>query len=112
MIYFSELHRRKIYERGGAYFGTLEDLIFAASPQAKISKIVAKNKDRQKIIIPIAYFKSNSRLVLDPDYKVKKLDLNELYVYKNLVDKQIIDLKGNKVVRVNDVAIQNDKNTW
>ncbi len=31
---------------------------------------------------------------------------NELFVEKNLLDKQIIDIKGNKIVRVNDVILQ------
>jgi len=37
---------------------------------------------------------------------VAYLEENELFLVKNLLDKQIIDLKGNKVVRVNDVALQ------
>ena len=31
---------------------------------------------------------------------------NELYIKKNLIDKQIIDIGGNKIVRVNDVSLQ------
>ncbi|MBI4008862.1 magnesium transporter, partial [Candidatus Roizmanbacteria bacterium] len=40
---------------------------------------------------------------------ISELEENELFLLKNIQDKQIIDLKGNKVVRVNDVVLQ-DKN--
>ena len=45
-------------------------------------------------------------MTIEKEFLVTYLEENELYLVKNLLDKQIIDLKGNKIVRVNDVALQ------
>jgi Mg/Co/Ni transporter MgtE len=48
----------------------------------------------------------NDSIKLTSDYKTVDVGENELSVKRHLIDQQIIDINGNKVVRVNDVAIQ------
>ena len=45
-------------------------------------------------------------ITITGDLTEDSLSPNELYITKNLLDQQIIDITGNKVVRVNDVVIQ------
>lgn len=106
MIYFSELKGRKVYSEDQIEIGVLEDMIFLAAESSQITKIVVRAFHGDKLIIPISYFKRFSNpIIVGKDYNTSKLQDNELFILKNLLDKQIIDLTGNKLVRVNDVAI-------
>lgn len=107
MIYFSELQGKKVITEDKVQVGVLEDIIFLASENPSITKIIVRNVLKQKLIIPTEYIqKFNHPIIINKNYIVSSLEENELHLVKNLLDKQIIDLKGNKVVRVNDVAIQ------
>ncbi|MGB9883537.1 MAG: magnesium transporter MgtE N-terminal domain-containing protein [Microgenomates group bacterium] len=106
MLYFSELNNKKVFTEDEVEIGRLKDLIFLATDNALITKIVIENKQGEKIITSSEYIlKINNHIVIKKNYLNYSLEENELYLVRNLLDKQIIDLKGNKIVRVNDVAI-------
>ncbi len=107
MLYFSEEKGKNVLTEDGITVGYLEDFIFLVSEQPTITKLVIRAAHNNKLIIPIKYLvKLNSHITISKQYEIAQLEDNELYVLKNLLDKQIIDLQGNKIVRVNDVAIQ------
>jgi len=107
MLYFSELRAKRVQTEDGIQIGILDDLIFLALETARITKAVIKSKNNSNIIIPAdAIKKINGHITIQKNYTGTEVGLNELYVLRNILDKQIIDLKGNKLVRVNDVAIQ------
>ena len=109
MIYFSELQGKKVSTEDNVEVGKLEDMIFLATEEPLVTKLVIRGKLKDKLIIPIQYLnRINNRIIIKKSYITSTLDENELHIVKNLLDKQIIDLKGNKIVRVNDVVIQND----
>lgn len=108
MLYFSELLNRKVFTEDNIFVGTLVDLIFKLSDTAEIAKAVIKTKLDPKTIVDISdVAKINGSIVLKKNYHTKELEENELFLSKNLLDSQIIDISGDKMVRVNDVAIQN-----
>jgi CBS domain-containing protein/sporulation protein YlmC with PRC-barrel domain len=110
MLYFSEIVGKKVYTEDSIIVGRLEDLIFLVSENPLVTKIVVRNSSNQKLIISTDYFqKINKHLTIEKEFLTSYLEENELYLVKNLLDKQIIDLKGNKVVRVNDVALKYEK---
>lgn len=107
MLYFSEIVGKKVYTEDDIYVGYLEDMIFLVAENPIVTKIVIKNKAKEKIIISTDYLKKINKIIrIEKEFLSSSLEENELYLVKNLLDKQIIDLKGNKIVRVNDVAIQ------
>jgi len=111
MLYFSEVKGKKVLTEDNVEIGKLDDLIFLASTNPLITKLVVKNKLQEEFLIPISYIhKMNKDIYLKKGFQTNDLSENEIYINKNLVDTQIIDLKGNKVVRVNDVAIQDKDN--
>ncbi|GIW61602.1 MAG: hypothetical protein KatS3mg089_0454 [Patescibacteria group bacterium] len=116
MFYFSELKNKKVITQNDTYIGNLTDIIFLASEAPIITKIIIKTSNKKKIIIPIEFVQRIDKVInISPEYKIiENGQENELYIVKNLLDKQIIDVKGGKVVRVNDVAIQykDDKNKY
>jgi len=108
MLYFSELQKKRVQTEDGIFLGYLEDLVFQASQTPRITKIVIRTKE-EKLIISVSEIKKiNSIVTIAKNFNTAELVVNELFIFKNVLDKQIIDLKGNKVVRVNDVVI-NDK---
>jgi CBS domain-containing protein/sporulation protein YlmC with PRC-barrel domain len=116
MIYFSELRGRTVsISRNGQTIplGRLDDLIFTVSDHPTITKAVLVNSQKKKMIVPFESVKKNHTLLLtQPLDEEVSLDVNELYINQNLVDHQIIDISGNKVVKVNDVAIRDDLPIW
>ena len=107
MYYFSELQGKKVYTEN-KNIGTLDDLIFLYEDNPQVTKIVIKAKD-SRFIVPISSVKKiNSTITINSHFEKSSLSENELYLSKNLLDKQIIDLVGNKVVRVNDILIQDN----
>lgn len=114
MLYFSELKGKRIATVHGRSIGILKDFIFLASESPKITKVVLESSEKKLHFIPIEFFKKLDEgiLTVDTQYKtVENGQENELHLVKNLLDKQIIDVKGGKVVRVNDVAIQRHEET-
>lgn len=107
MRYFSQLKGRRVITNENKPLGKLQDLLFLAADTSFITKLIVETPQKQTIIIPISFLMQiNGNIIIDHEYKPEKLAENELFVIKNLLDKQIIDVKGSKVVRVNDVAIQ------
>lgn len=106
MLYFSELAGKKIIAAGGKHLGMLTDFYFLGADQPLITKVSIKNKD-EIFCLPITNIKTiNSAIVVSADHKTVTPAENELSIRTHLLDQQIIDIKGNKVIRVNDVAIQ------
>jgi CBS domain-containing protein/sporulation protein YlmC with PRC-barrel domain len=110
MIYFSEILHKAVYTDHKTYLGKLKDLIFVVKEKPYVTKMVIHgDKD---IILPLSALKSiNGKIIVSENAQHTQLEENELYIHKNILDKQIIDIGGSKVVRVNDVVIQN-KPEW
>lgn len=106
MLYFSELQGKNVYTEDMIKVGKLEDMIFKASEKAPITKLVIRSLKKEALIIPLENILNiNKDILIKKEYNVSELQEDELFVLKNILDKQIIDFIGNKVVRVNDVVV-------
>jgi len=106
MLYFAELSGKKVISADGKIIGTLTDFAFLATDQPLITKIRIDTKVGH-ILVPVTSMSSvSTTITLTPGYETVGVSENELSVRIHLLDQQIIDIKGNKVVRVNDVVIQ------
>lgn len=107
MLYFAELDRKQVLSSDRKPIGRLKDLVFRAQDQPIVTKLVVHADTGIDVFVPVHHIrKINSHIELMPDFQSVSLSENELYIKKNLLNQQIIDINGNKVVRVNDVAIQ------
>jgi magnesium transporter len=105
MLYFAELSGKRVVS-GGKTVGSLWDLLFLATGQPLVTKMSITTRDGM-ISVPVTGISLTERTVTLPSsYAATVVSNNELSVREHLLDQQIIDIKGNKVVRVNDVAIQ------
>lgn len=114
MMYFSEIKNKKVYTEDNVYIGSVDDVVFIFTETPYISKFVIKPAvcfADKHLLIPIEYlYQINAVLVISKNYQTAHLQENELYIMRNLIDKQIIDIEGHKVVRVNDVFFQKKNN--
>ncbi|MCX6717071.1 MAG: CBS domain-containing protein [Candidatus Taylorbacteria bacterium] len=110
MLYFSELDRKKVVTNDGIFIGYLDDIIFLLDSKPRITKIVVDLKGVKTIINADAVHKFNTVVRIAKYYTQSELEENELYIKRNLLDKQVIDISGNKIVRANDVIIHEQIN--
>lgn len=109
-FFFSQIQGEPIYDHEGRRVGKLRDLAIRWEGEAPPRVTGIKFAKGYQHHIPIdkveEMTQDNIRLV----GKLHEEDLiplqsDEIYVGKWLLDKQIIDLKGSKVVRVNDIKL-------
>ena len=106
MLFFSELIGKNVYSEDQRELGILSDFIFLNAETPKVTKIVTTNKLTRREIPIESLKKVNSHIVIKRTLKRVIIRENELSARKTLLDKQIIDLVGNKVVRANDIVFQ------
>ncbi|MDD4599550.1 hypothetical protein SDC9_04066 [bioreactor metagenome] len=107
--YFSSLQGKAIYDAAGRKLGSVKDMAMrwdSASPQVVGIKYARKKHE----LIPIDRVEnfSDKGLVLVNGFteqQVIPLKDEDIYISKWLLDKQIIDLKGSRLVRVNDITL-------
>ena len=107
--YFSQLLGKPVYDSNG--LRTAKVLDMAVRWNGTYPEVLGiKYAKRSKVIIPIQYVNECSPhgIRLNADYTSEKdtvLADADIYISKWLLDKQIVDLKGSKLVRVNDVRL-------
>lgn len=110
MLYLSQVIGRPVRDRNDEPIGKVDDLIVAVGgPYPPVTGLVVLT-DRRKIFLPWSSVAS-----IDPSgvrLGTTTLDLakfrqrpNEILLRADLMDKQIVDIDGRKVVRVNDLRL-------
>ena len=112
MLYFSELLNKQVATDKGKILGQLKDLFFLYAEIPALTKLAVEDKDSRKLI-PVIYLKKiNHSLTVAHNYETAEPAEAELSVAGNLLDRQGIDLKGDKVVRINDIIISESPNYY
>ncbi len=108
-FFFSQIQGRPIYDREGRQVGRLRDLAVRwEGGTPKITGIKYAKGVQQHIPVEELQEVEPFGLVLRRPFKgdeLVRLQADEFYMGKWLMDKQIIDIKGAKLVRVNDIKI-------
>ena len=116
MLYFSEIKNTKVLTEDNEQIGVVNDLVFRFTETPYITKILIRptgHKIKEKIFLPIEdVVKFNNPIIIKKKYHTAVLQENELFILRNLIDKQIIDIDGRKVVRVNDAIVQQKGNSF
>lgn len=113
-IYFSELRGKKIFGDNGIKIGTLKDLVFVEGEGiAEITHFIAKTKKGFEKFhwVNVASVGKQIHLKIKKDeLQVRKIEETDLRVKEILMDKQLVDIDGLKVVRVNDILLVKEAN--
>ncbi len=110
MLYLSQAIGRPVLDRQGERLGKVADLIVALGDRYPPVTGLVMSTGRRRIFLPwsdVASFdEQGARL------RTTRLDIdrfqqrpNELLLFLDLQDKQIVDIDGRKVVRVNDLRL-------
>ncbi len=115
MIYFSHILHKNVRDSTDAVVGKLSDIIIKPETggYAPLLFLVVKRKsDRQEVVISYDYAASMSRgeVVLKNIFssvETESIDADSGYVYldRDVMDEQIVDVAGARVVRVNDLKL-------
>lgn len=117
MICFSELINAHIKDSSGSPVGVLKDIIACATaPYPTIAAIVLGRK-KERRVISITSLESWGRHAVTLNTLERNLPVyspapSDIYVGKNLLDQQIVDIKGIRVVRVNDLQFSKVKDAF
>jgi len=110
-LYFSQLMGKPILDADGQRIGKVKDMVVKWDGAAPRVTGIKYGRNTQGLV-PIKFVSEvNGKHVqltgeFAPDVMIP-LQEDEIYVRKWLLDKQIIDFKGSKLVRVNDITL-----TW
>ena len=117
-FYLSKIIGKKIVDEDGAFIGKICDFLidiipvsaFDPSVRAKVIGIKVKTDDRKFIIsnTDVEMYKEDSKLRIICS-KITELPANIerecILLCENILDKQIVDINGRKLVRVHDVRM-------
>jgi magnesium transporter len=112
MPYLSQLLDRPVVDADGAAFGALRDLLAAIRPDRTLPEIVALavRRGSDEAVIPA----SEAALLVAPSIPLNRRTAEvsayppsgqEIRLERDVLDKQIIDINGVRVVRVNDLEL-------
>ena len=106
MIYLSQILNKNVYY-GGQKYGTLSDVAVFADQSPSLSKIIIK-KGRKKLSVSPNDTKITKEGLFLETKKINFLpyDENEFYLNEDILDKQVIDINGKRLVRVNDILLE------
>ena len=111
MLYLSQAIGRPVLDANGEPLGKVDDLIVAVGDRYPPVTGLVVATDRRRIFLPwsqVARFDASGRAAVDRQdrhHEVPGARPNEIQLRADLLDKQIVDIDGRKVVRVNDLRL-------
>ena len=118
MIYLSEIIGSQVWDAFGNNFGKCIDIMIGKVEAAfpPVSAIAIKAKDGSIVHIGSSQISSlyPSIALKVPDNNLKPFTLtgNELQLKQQVLDHQIVDIEGKRVVRVNDIQLAYSQNIY
>ena len=117
-FYFSQVSGLRVFSGDGVYLGKVKDLLVDISrpadplepvrPRVTAIKVRSERQDHIYNFEAFSFRRNNNQLglVCKPELEIPDWPLvNSLWLGENILDKQIIDINGRKVVRVNDIRL-------
>ncbi|MFH1832948.1 MAG: CBS domain-containing protein [Candidatus Levyibacteriota bacterium] len=108
MIYLSQILNKNVYYQG-IPFGKLMDLAISENrPVPPVSKLMILHKGKKITVAPSFSIENNHIVLKTQNIPFLPYDENDFYLHEDLLDKQVIDIDGRRVVRVNDVLFESN----
>ncbi len=110
-VFSSEIIKKPVLDPKGEDLGRVKDLvIIKGDPLPRVSALIIERKKKlfrlDWVDLNIFNKKIISSRVYKDSLKPYELDENDLLMLRDILDKQIVDANGAKVVRVNDVKLE------
>ncbi|MDO5851060.1 MAG: CBS domain-containing protein [Methanobacteriaceae archaeon] len=108
-MYLTEFIKKPIYDKNNKKVGKIKDIICSQKKYPRIEALKIKISPKKSKIIPLNQLKIekdkielNSLIEYIKEYTIDKKDIN---ISENILDRQIVDIEGKKIRRVNDIKI-------
>ncbi|HEX8932488.1 MAG TPA: CBS domain-containing protein [Patescibacteria group bacterium] len=107
MIFLSQLLKKSIYSGDDKYATIIDFGLPTDLHSTEISTVIVK-KGKNKLRIPIknVSYKDHKFSLLNKENLAIVDNRDDFYLVEDLLDKQVIDITGKRMVRVNDVLIK------
>jgi magnesium transporter len=110
MLYLSQVIGRPVRDESGESIGRVADLIVAVGEQYPPVTGLVISTDQRKIFLPwssVASVDVSGAILRTRTIDIGKFQQrpNEILLKADLMDKQIVDIDGRRVVRVNDLSL-------
>lgn len=110
-IFLSELLKKPVFDQNGEVIGRVKDIIVVKGDiLPNISAIITKRRNTLNIIdwkdINIFNKRIISTFLPNDSIAIYNQKDDELLAVRDILDKQIVDINGVKIVRVNDIKIE------
>jgi CBS domain-containing protein len=110
MLYLSQAIGRPVLDANGEPLGKVDDLIMAIGDRYPPITGLVVSHDRRRIFLPwshVASFDASGARLSGPTIDITPFAQrpDEIGLRTDLLDKQIVDIDGRKVVRVNDLRL-------
>jgi CBS domain-containing protein len=110
MLYLSQAIGRPVLDANGEPLGKLDDLIVAVGDRYPPVTGLVVSTDRRRIFLPwshVARFDGSGARLAGGTIDITRFQQrpDEILLRADLLDKQIVDIDGRKVVRVNDLGL-------
>lgn len=109
IIYFSSLQHRKVYDANSEFMGRLEDLIISGGESfPEVSHILLSHKHKRMLVPWTHVFEWGKHIKLNlifDQLPTRELHDDDVLLGANILDMQVVDVNGLKVIRVNDIAL-------
>ncbi|HUO76345.1 MAG TPA: CBS domain-containing protein [Thermodesulfovibrionales bacterium] len=110
-LFLSEILKQPILDPKGEELGRLKDIVVVkAEPLPKVNALIVERKNNLFRIPWLALTLFNKRIIsatmFTADLIPYDVNTDDLHAVRDLLDKQIVDVNGVKVVRVNDIKLE------
>jgi CBS domain-containing protein/sporulation protein YlmC with PRC-barrel domain len=118
MLYISQLEGQRVWDAWGQPIGRCEDILttYVEKPFPHLLALVLKDGDREDRFIPAnqitSLFPSIVLNVPKEEVKTYQPTGQELWLADQMLDHQIVDIEGRRVVRVNDLQLARIKEKY
>jgi len=109
-IFVSEVYRKLVLDQTGEEIGRLKDIIIGVGEPFPAVTAILVSSGKETFLVPWDQINLFNRRVISVaarahDILPAAIPSTDILIYRDLLDKQIVDINGAKLVRVNDLEL-------
>ena len=113
-IFVSEIFKKPVLDQTGEEIGRLKDIIVVVGEPFPAVTTLVVSPGKECYLIPWENVNLFNKRVISVNVLAKNISpssiaLTDILIYRDLLDKQIVDINGAKLVRVNDLELSDVK---
>jgi magnesium transporter len=109
-IFISDVHKQPVLDQTGEEIGKLKDIVIGLGEPFPAVTALVVSSGRNIFLLPWDSINLFNRRVISVNHLLKDVHPSsvvpsDIMIFRDMLDKQIVDINGAKLVRVNDIKI-------